>query len=103
MEIELLHTTDCHIWKESLKVLKDTLKNKGLEAEVKLTLIESQEQARERKFSGSPQINIDGKDVDPMSEKITSYNMSCCRQYFYKGKHSEYPPEEMILQALSKK
>jgi len=103
MEVELLYTNLCHIWKDSLKVLKETIENEGLKAEVKLTLIESEEQARERKFSGSPQININGIDVDPMADKITSFNMTSCRQYFYKGKHSEYPPEEMILHALSKK
>jgi len=100
MNVELLHTNECHIWKKALEILSETLEEEGIKENVKVTEIKSVEEANQRKFSGSPQIIINGKDVDPMAEKITNYMLAGCRQYFYKGQHSEFPPKE--IEALNK-
>jgi len=102
MEVELLHNNECHIWKEALNVLNETLKEKRIETDVKLTLIENDEEATKRRFSGSPQVNINGKDVDPMAENMTRFMLLGCRQYFYNGKHFEFPPKEMLEVAIGK-
>jgi len=102
VEIELLRNNDCHIWQKALEELNETLKEEGLNADTKMTIIETKEQAEKRRFSGSPQININGKDVDPASENFTAHHVLGCRQYFYNGKHFEFPPKEMIKEALNK-
>lgn len=100
MKIQLLHTADCHAWKDSLSILEETLKSKGLEVMYEVRLIETEDQARAYKFSGSPTILIDGVDVDPLARNITTYSVNSCRPYFYQGKTYDFPPKEMILDAL---
>lgn len=100
MKIQLLHTAICHAWKESLSILEDTLKTEGLEVKYEIILIETEEQAKAYKFSGSPAILIDGIDVDPMARNVKTYSIQSCRPYFYRGKSYDFPPKEMILEAL---
>ncbi|MBI2633833.1 MAG: DUF2703 domain-containing protein [Parcubacteria group bacterium] len=97
MRVQLLHNKDCHVWQKLFTELQEM----GLEPEV--ILVESDEQAREYKFSGSPQVLVEGKDIDPMAERITNYHESGCRVYFWNGKVYEYPPKEMIEAAISKR
>lgn len=100
MKIQLLHTADCHAWKDSLSTLEDTLKTKGLEAKYEVILIEKEDQAKKYKFSGSPAILVDSIDVDPLARNVKTYSVSSCRPYFYQGKTYDFPPKEMILEAL---
>lgn len=100
MQIQLLHTADCHAWKESLSVLEDALKAKGVAITYEVVVIETESQARQYGFIGSPTIRIDGVDVDPMARNIKSYSVSSCRPYFFQGKSYDYAPKEMILHAL---
>lgn len=94
---------DCHAWKESLSILEDALKSKGMEVKYEVILVETEDQARAYKFSGSPTILVDDIDVDPMARNIKIFSVSSCRPYFYKGKSYDLPPNEMILEALSSK
>src|SRR3990167_7206749 len=103
MKIQLLHTADCHAWKNSLSVLEEALRAKDVEVKYEIVLIETQDQAQTYKFAGSPTILIDGIDVDPIAQSIKQYSVSSCRPYFYQGKTYDYPPKEMILEALTKK
>ncbi|MBI2617591.1 DUF2703 domain-containing protein [Candidatus Gottesmanbacteria bacterium] len=103
MKIQLLHTADCHAWKESLSILEEALKTKGLAAKYEVILIDTEGQAKAYKFNGSPSILIDGIDVDPMARNVKSYSVSSCRPYFYHGKTYDYPPKEMIIEALTSK
>lgn len=100
MKIQLLHTVDCHVWRDSLSVLEDALKIKGLEVKYEVILIEKEERAKEYKFSGSPTILVEGIDVDPMARNVKTYSVSSCRPYFYQGKTYDFPPKEMILETL---
>ncbi|MBI4067328.1 DUF2703 domain-containing protein [Candidatus Gottesmanbacteria bacterium] len=100
MKIQLLHTADCHAWKDSLSILEETLKSKGLEVKYEVILVEKEKQAKQYKFSGSPSILVDGVDVDPMARNVKTYSVSSCRPYFYQGKSYDFPPKEMILEAL---
>jgi len=95
MRIQLLRNNECHSWQKFLAELREI----GVEPEV--ILIVDDNQAVEFKFAGSPQLLIDGKDVDPMAEKITNFHVSGCRVYLWKGKVYEYPPREMIEAALA--
>ncbi len=101
MKIELLYSEGCHTWEKTSELLKEILKEKE-GVEVKLVKINTQEEAEKYHYFGSPQINVDGKDIDPMAEKITNFSAAGCRLYLYKGKTYELPPEGMIEEALNK-
>ncbi|MCK5587791.1 MAG: DUF2703 domain-containing protein [Candidatus Lokiarchaeota archaeon] len=102
MNIELLYSEGCHTWERTLEMLKQVLKDKNIDVEVKLVKIETQEDAEKHHYFGSPQININGKDIDPMAEKVTSYKSAGCRLYIYKEETYELPPKEMLEEALDK-
>lgn len=102
MNVELFHTKTCHIWQTALKELNDALKQAGVEAEIKTIVVSTQEEAEQHRFLGSPTVHIDGRDVDPMAEKINRYGLSACRTYWWQDKSYEYPPKEMILQEIEK-
>lgn len=103
MKIQLLHTLDCHAWRDALVVLEEALKEAQEEIKFEVTLVENNEQAQRFKFLGSPTILVDGQDVDPMAKKATNFAVVACRPYFYKNKTYDYPPREMILEALNGK
>jgi hypothetical protein len=102
MNIELFYSEGCHTWERTLEMIKKVLKDKKIDVEVKLMKIETQEDAEKHHYFGSPQINIDGKDIDPMAKNVTSYKSAGCRFYIYKEKTHEFPPKEMLEDALEK-
>lgn len=66
--VELLWWEGCPSTEKALAQLRDALAEVGLdEAEVHLREVQSDEQAREANFVGSPTILIDGQDAVPVS------------------------------------
>ncbi len=102
MKIELLYSEGCHTWEKTLELTKQILEERKIREEVSVIKVETQEDAAKYHYFGSPQININGRDIDPMAEKITNYQPAGCRLYFYKEKTYEFPPGEMIEEALGK-
>lgn len=98
--IRLLHTEACHAYHYAFDELEKALKEKGLPVKFEVILITSEKEAKEHKFFGSPAIQVNGEDVDPKAKMVTKYSVSSCRPYFWKGKSYDYPPKEMILEAL---
>lgn len=102
MEIRLLHTDDCHVWKEALSQLESALAEVGLAVKYEVINVKSTEEAQKYKFAGSPSIQIDGEDIDPRAKGIKTYTVVACRPYFYNGKSFDYPPKEMLVEELKK-
>ena len=102
-KIDFFHTNDCHTWKISLKDLEEVLKEEKIDAKINVQLVETQEQADRFKFTGSPTIIINEKNVDPTSREQKNFVLLGCRLYFYKGKSFEFPPKEMIKDALKER
>lgn len=75
MLIELLYFDGCPSWQDGLENLKAALTNEGLQAEIRLVRVESEEDAAHLKFLGSPSFRVDGMDLYP--EERNRYNMSC--------------------------
>jgi hypothetical protein len=99
-EIRLLHTEGCHAYHQAFDEIEKALKEKGLTVQFEVILITSEQESKKYKFFGSPTIQVNGKDVDPKAKMVTKYGMSSCRPYFWKDKSYDYPPKEMIIEAL---
>lgn len=99
-KVGLLHTGDCHAYHQAFDEIEKALKEKGLPVQFEVMLITSEEEAEENRFFGSPTIQINGEDVDPKAKMVTKYGMCSCRPYFWKDKSYDYPPKEMIIEAL---
>jgi len=99
-KIRLLHTQGCHAYHQAFDEIEKALKDKGLLVQFEVILITSEKEAKEYKFFGSPAIQVNGEDVDPKAKMVTKYGMSSCRPYFWEDKSYDYPPKEMIMEAL---
>ena len=65
MTVELLWWDGCPSYPEALTELNRILREEGVDADVELVEVASDEQARRERFPGSPTVRIDGEDVVP--------------------------------------
>lgn len=111
---------DCLWCVKTKELIRKTLKELNLKAEVEEILIDTEEKAKKHNFVGSPTVKINGKDIQEEVEKarclpceelakLTNKKtpfvkeeccVAGCRVYFYKGKQYPYPPKEMIKEAF---
>ena len=75
MKIDLFYFDGCPSWQTALENLNTALALEGLDIAVNLIIINSDQEASEFKFLGSPSIQIDGKDMWP--EQSSSFYMNC--------------------------
>lgn len=99
-KVKILRNQNCHVWEEALGVVKDVLEDKGIRYQLSEEVITDKEEAKMKGFSGSPQVIINGQDVDPDADDITNYNVEGCRLYLYEGEVYEHPPKGMISDFL---
>lgn len=98
MKIELLYFDDCPNWQTTLEEIKNLLGVKGVEQEVDVIRVASDQEAERLQFPGSPTIRINGEDVDP--EVPTSGFQLACRIYEVDEKFMGKPPIEWIDDAI---
>jgi hypothetical protein len=65
MKIEILHFDGCPTYRVTENTLRQVHAEEGLEAEVELVAVNSDEEARRLRFPGSPTIRVDGRDLFP--------------------------------------
>lgn len=100
MKVVLLRNEDCHIWPTAEAALKEALTKAGFPPNYEVVVVKDKDEAQKYRFFGSPQVTIDGVDIDTGAAKATQFQVQGCRFYMWQGKMSEYPPVEMILSAL---
>jgi hypothetical protein len=99
MRVELLWWEGCPSYAETLADLDRVLSEEGVEAEVELVEVESDEQARADRFPGSPTIRIDGRDALPPSE-AEPHSLTCRIYRLRDGRPSPTPDPEDIREAI---
>ncbi|MBI4239394.1 DUF2703 domain-containing protein [Candidatus Uhrbacteria bacterium] len=98
----ILHNSECNFWKNLKEDIEKLAQEKNLQYEVQEIFVGTDEEARQWKFAGSPQLLINGKDIDPAALKITNYHASGCRPVFYKDTFYEYMPIGLIKDSLER-
>ncbi len=112
---------DCPWCVKTKKLIKESLKELKIKADVEEILIDTDEKAKKYNFIGSPTVRINGKDIQeevrkeqclPCEElaectkettEFVKQECKCgCRIYFYKGKQYPFPPKQLIKEALKK-
>jgi hypothetical protein len=99
MTVELLWWDGCPSHPEALAALERILREEGIEAEVARVEIESDEQAQEERFPGSPTIRIDGEDIVPPGEG-DPFSLTCRVYRTRDGRISPLPDPEDLRQAI---
>jgi hypothetical protein len=97
-QIEIIRVDECPSWEHALKNLERVLTQLDIEAPVAVKLIQSQQEALDYEFSGSPMIRFDGRDLFPVSEGKPALH---CRVFLVEGKFAGWPTEKMIEDAIN--
>ena len=84
---------------ETLADLERVLREEGLDDDVELIEVESDEQARRERFPGSPTIRLDGDDAFP-GEPGEPFSLTCRIYRLRDGRVSPTPDPEDIRDAL---
>ena len=79
------------------KTLRDVFADKGLEADVELVAVNTDEEARRLRFPGSPTIRVAGKDLFPTEER-EDWRLGC-RIYATPQGLKGSPTAEMLKEA----
>ena len=101
MKVGILYFDGCPTYGVAEKILKEVLVRKGIEAEVELVAVNSDEEAQRFRFPGSPTIRVDGRDVFPAGER-TDWRLGC-RVYATPEGLQGFPTAEMLREALTRK
>jgi hypothetical protein len=99
VKVELLWWEGCPSHPETLADLRAVLHDEGVDAEVQLTEVETDEQARNERFPGSPTIRLDGEDAFP-AEPGEPFSLTCRIYRLRDGRVSPTPDPEDIRAAL---
>lgn len=100
--IEVLYFDGCPNHQALVAHLRELLDGAGVDAEIELRRIGSEEQAQRLRFLGSPTVRVQGRDVEPDAEARSDYGLGC-RLYRTAGGIAGAPPDALILAALAAK
>ncbi len=76
MRVEVLYFDGCPTYLETERTLRGVLAEEGIEAEVELVAVNTDEEARRLRFPGSPTIRVDRRDPFPVPERA-GYALGC--------------------------
>ena len=98
-EIYILFIEGCPSVLTVARHIKEIISEEAVDAEIKLVLIETLEDARRLHFTGSPTVRINGKDVETNFQDNKDYGLQS-RQYYINGRKYNYPSKSMIEDAV---
>jgi hypothetical protein len=99
MKVELLWWEGCPSYPETLADLQGVLAEEGVDAEVELVEVETDEQARAQRFPGSPTVRLDGVDAIPPPE-TEPFSLTCRVYRLRDGRISATPDLEDLREAV---
>jgi hypothetical protein len=99
MKMEILYFDGCPTYLQAEKTLRGILAEEDIEAGVELVAVNTDEEAQEVRFPGSPTIRVDGRDLFPVPERA-EYALGC-RMYATPEGLKGSPTAEMLKEALT--
>ena len=99
MKIDVLYWEGCPSYPEARTLLQEVLDDRGIDVHVEMREVQTQEQAEELRFPGSPTIRVEGHDIDPRG--AAARPALTCRIYrLPDGRVSPVPSREQLEAAL---
>jgi len=98
--LEVLYFEGCPNHEALASRLPELLDHAGLEAELTLQPIESEEEAQRARFLGSPTVRVDGRDIEPDAAERTDFGLKC-RLYRTPEGVAGLPSEQLIVDAVA--
>ena len=102
IEVTFLYFEDCPSHDVALERLRDVLREEGIEAEIEIIKVETDDQARNFQFVGSPTIRINGEDIVPPADQDI-VGLACRAYVLEDGRISPLPSYKMIRAGLRRK
>ncbi len=100
--IKILFYRDCPHYVQTTQDIREVLIEEGLSATLfSVDLARAPEVEKEMPFAGSPTVLLNGKDIAPAGDQFSGPMRSNCRLYDYKDEVYDYPPKELIREALA--
>jgi hypothetical protein len=99
MRVRFLFYEDCPSHESALERLREVLAEEGIDADIEVVEVESEEQAQELCFVGSPTILINGQDIDPPPPD-SHYALTCRAYRLEDGRISPLPSRGMIRRTV---
>ena len=97
-KVELLYSSDCPSYQPTLELLRAVLAEERLDLDVHSLQIDTIEEARRQRFSGSPTIRLDGRDIE--GAMIPPVGLTCRTYLSPDGTMSPVPGKEAIRKAV---
>ena len=98
MGVRFLYYEECPSHEQALERLREVMAEEGIPREVEVVEVETEEQAHELRFVGSPTIRVDGQDIDPPGDP--RYGLTCRAYRLEDDRISPLPSRDMIRHAL---
>jgi len=98
MQVSFLYYEDCPSYERALERLREVMAEESIPGEVEVIKVETEEQARELRFVGSPTIRVDGQDIDPPRD--STYALTCRAYRLEDDRISPLPSKDMIRRAI---
>lgn len=98
MRVSFLYYEECPSHELALERLREVMAEESIANEVEVIKVETEEQAHELRFVGSPTIRVDGQDIDPPSD--SRYALTCRVYHIKDDRISPLPSKDMIRHAL---
>jgi hypothetical protein len=98
MKVKILYFDGCPTYLDAEGTMRKVLAVEGVEAEMELVAVNTDEEAKRLRFPGSPTIWVDGEDLFPTPEREDW--RPGCRVYATPDRLRGSPTAEMIRAAL---
>ncbi len=99
MEIRVFTFDDCPSCGAAHDLVRDTLQDLRIKADVKAVNVTNERQAKRYRFLGSPTIQVDGLDIEPARRNDRA--SMACRLYRTPGGMAGVPPKDLLREALT--
>jgi hypothetical protein len=97
--VEILYFDGCPNYETARAMVDRVSCDLGLEPELRLVNVTSEEVAQRLRFLGSPTVRVRGRDIDPGAAEREDYVLSC-RVYRTDSGFSGQPDERWLRDAL---
>jgi hypothetical protein len=98
VQVSFLYFEECPSYDLALERLREIMAEEDTPGELEVIKVETEDQARQLRFVGSPTIRVDGQDIDPPSEP--RYALTCRVYRLEDDRISPLPSKDMIRRAL---
>lgn len=98
MKVEVLYFDGCPSYTTAAEVLEGIIFEEELAAHVELVAVNTEKEAQQLRFPGSPTIRVDGRDLFPAEER-EDWQLGC-RVYATPEGLRGWPTKEMMRKAL---